>query len=249
MPLNSEVNLMMMINKISLLLFLLSSTLFKTLAADTFFEKADTFLSKYVEDGRVDYHSIKNNPELLNDLNEMIAAMDLENKPRNFIKAFYINAYNLLVIKQVVDKYPIGNPLNVEGFFDGINHKVAGEELTLDQVEKEKNLKVFNDERVHFAVVCAAISCPPLAAFAYFPDNVNEKLEERTRYTLNSDYFIRDRGNNLEISKIFDWYRSDFLREGESIIAYINQYRNDKIAKNRKIDYYEYDWSLNKRED
>lgn len=239
----------MMIHKISLLLFLFSSTFLKAVAADTFFEKTDNFLSKYVDDGSVDYQSIKNNPELLNLLIEMIASIDLEDKPGNFIKAFYINAYNLLVIKQVVDRYPINNPLNVEGFFDGITHKVAGEELTLDQVEKEKNLKVFKDERVHFAVVCAALGCPPLAAFAYFPDNVNEKLEERTRHTLNSDYFIRDRGNNLELSKIFDWYRSDFLRESESIIAYINQYRNDKIAKDAKVDYYEYDWSLNKQED
>ncbi|MFY0606251.1 MAG: DUF547 domain-containing protein [Cyclobacteriaceae bacterium] len=225
------------------LVFLLMSLLVFGAEAQSFFEKAESFFAKHVKDGAVAYESIKENPSELNDLVKEIADLDLSNKrvSPDFIKAFYINAYNLLVIKEVIDLYPIYGPLKVDGFFNGIKHTVMGQEMTLDELEKGTLYKEFPDARLHFVLVCAAKGCPPIAAFGYFPDELDKQLTERTKTVLNLEWFVRVKGKKVEISQLFDWYAKDF---GEPK-AYINKYRTEKITDSAKISYYQYDWSLN----
>jgi hypothetical protein len=212
-----------------------------------FFQQANMFFSQYVKSGKVDYAAINNNPEQLQKMVDEIKNIDLTGKSESFHKAFYINAYNVLAIQQVIEKYPINGPLQVAGFFDNWNHQVAGKEMTLDELEKKYLFPNFYDSRMHFALVCAADGCPPLASFAYQPDKIDKQLNDITRKALNDENFIRlfEKKEQVQLSQIFSWYRKDFLQNNDNIIAYINQYRDNKIPDDYKVKFYEYDWSLN----
>lgn len=214
-----------------------------------FFSLTDSFLKKNVDNrGYVAYEDIRAQPNLLDKLYRMIADYSLREKSYNEIKAFYINAYNILAIKQVVNLYPIYGPLAVDGFFDKFTHNVAGEILTLNQIEKNENLNATKDERVHFVIICAAKGCPPLANFAFIPNKIDEQLNERTKYVLNDENFIRTGGKKVEISQIFNWYTDDFRKEGvKGIVDYLNKYREKQIQSKAKTVYYEYNWALNKQ--
>lgn len=215
----------------------------------SFFDRAHELFSTNVDDkGSVNYEAIKNESALLEELYQEISSFKLEGKSPAFVKAFYTNTYNILVIKQVVDRYPIAGPLTVNGFFDKIEHTVAGESLTLNQVEKDKNLYVTQDERLHFALVCAAVSCPPLANYAFRPETIEKQLEERTALALSNEAFIWTTKKTAQVSQIFSWYKDDFKQAGvKGPLGYINKYRENQIPKNKKIVYYEYNWALNKQ--
>ena len=220
----------------------------QVLSAQTdFFQATDAFLSKNVENGRVDYESIVKNPSELNNLYKQVENIDLAGKSAEFEKSFYINAYNILVIKQVVDLYPIKSPLENGKFFNGIKHVVAGKKLTLDGLEKGTLYKKYPDPRIHFAVVCAAVGCPPIHDEAFTPDNLESLLTERTANALNDDYFTRVSGNKVQLSQIFNWYNGDFVSKKLGLVDYVNQYRTEKLPEKSKVSYYEYDWNLNKK--
>ncbi|MBV6646351.1 MAG: DUF547 domain-containing protein, partial [Cyclobacteriaceae bacterium] len=182
----------------------------------------------------------------LNTLYESISSFDWERSTDEVKKAFLVNAYNIIVIKQVVDQLPLKSPLDNPKFFNGIAHQVAGKKMTLDDLEKGTLLKKFPDSRVHFIVVCAAKSCPPLANFAFFPDRLEKQIQDRTIEVLNLDWFVRVNNNKAEFSQIFNWYRGDFEKNGKSLIDYVNDFREEKIMA-KKVGFYEYDWSLNKK--
>ena len=179
----------------------------------------------------------------------MIGTVDLEGASTNEKKAFYINAYNLLVIYQVVMSYPISKPMDQIGFFDQNKYLVAGELLTLNELEIDRMLKTFKDPRIHFVLACAALSCPQLANFAYKPDRVEQMLQVRTTMMLNNEDFIRVKKEQqtVEVSKIFEWYKNDFTKDYSSITRIINQYRKEKIPEHFTLAFYQYNWKLNER--
>ncbi|MEQ9423659.1 MAG: DUF547 domain-containing protein [Cyclobacteriaceae bacterium] len=218
---------------------------YPSVAQVSFFKNADEFLNENVANGRVDYGRIKSNQDELKLLVDQIAAFDLKDQEPQTVKAFLINTYNLLVIKQVVDLYPIPGPLSVPNFFNGIKHEVGGKKMTLDQLEKGTLLKEFPDARIHFAVVCAAVGCPTIYEGAFTPENVENLLTERTRYTLNRNDFIKQTGKKIELSQIFNWYKKDFESKGSGLIDFINQYRDEPLPIDAKTTFYEYDWTLN----
>jgi hypothetical protein len=162
-------------------------------------------------------------------------------------KALLINAYNILVIKGIVENYPTKSPLNINGFFDGIKYSVGGDKITLNQLEKDYLIKSTGDERLHFVLVCAALSCPQIASFAYLPNELEVQINERTQLALSNQDFIRveSKGKKVLISEIFKWYEGDFKGKATSMIDYLNSYRVAKIPLNYKVDYYTYDWTLN----
>lgn len=214
-------------------------------AQTTFFDKADSFFKTYVDErGYVAYPIIQANPEELNELVSLIEAAAYPSFSQDEKKAFLINSYNILVIKQVIDLSPINSPLDNSSFFNGIRHQVDGHNLTLDELEKGMFMMEFHDPRAHFVLVCAAKSCPPLANFAYRPDGIDNQLEERTKYVLNLDWFVPVK-NNVEFSQIFNWYRADFEKGGKTLVEYINQYREEKLKESKRYKFYEYDWALN----
>ena len=217
--------------------------------AQDFFAKSESFFAQHVSNGLVDYDAILDNPDDMDDLVKIIANADIESMKDQERKAFLINAYNISVIKGLVDSWPIDNPLNIEGFFEKEKHNIGGEKITLNEIENEKLRPIYNDARLHFVLVCGAISCPKIASFAYTPENLEAMLEERTKLALNNDEFIQvnDGKKIVKISEIFFWYSEDFKSEGQDYISFINQYRAKPIGADYVVDKYTYDWSVNKK--
>lgn len=215
-----------------------------------FFSDANAFLKANVDArGMVYYKGIKEDPAKLNSLVKQIANFSYSGASDNTKKAFLINAYNILMIKSVVDHYPIAKPLDVDGIFDKTTHNVAGMKLTLSDIENKKLRVDFPDARLHFALVCGAMSCPPLMNQAYLPGLLEQQLTSRANLAMNDRTFIRvDKSTKKAlISKIFEWYKEDFIKEGKTMINYINKYRREKIPSGYSLGFYTYDWSLNEK--
>lgn len=213
-----------------------------------FYSRAGSFFGKHVHDGRVDYAAIKKNRREMQEVISMLASFDLESlTDANGEKAFWINAYNLLVISSVVNRYPVKSPLDVSGFFDRAQHRVAGDSLTLNEIENDKLRKKYHDARIHFALVCAAKGCPTLLNQAYHSESLDEQLDLRARATLNDAAYVRVNpgARKILLSEIFRWYAADFTSGGRTVIDYINQYRTEKIPFDFSIDLIPYDWNLN----
>ena len=164
---------------------------------DAFLDEADAFFKAQVVDGRVNYSGLNNNDAPLKSLVQQVADMNVNSLSDVERKAFFINAYNISVINGIVQNYPTASPLKIGGFFDGQKHTIGGSRMTLNQLEKDNLLKVTGDEKLHFVLVCAAVSCPPIATFAYRPENLDAQILERTRLALNNPEFIQvDAANN-----------------------------------------------------
>jgi len=212
------------------------------------FSTTNEFLKTYVSNGAVDYESIVNNKGELNDLVAQYQSINLKNYNGSGKKALLINAYNILVIKSVIDNYPTNSPMDINGFFDGKTHSIFGTNLTLNQLEKEVLFGQFKDARMHFVLVCAAKGCPTIAPYAFTSSNIESKLNQQTRNALNSSFIKVNSGENkVELSKIFEWYKADFTTNGKTVTQYINQFRNEAIPENYAVSFYEYDWTLNKK--
>jgi hypothetical protein len=206
-------------------------------------------LQKYVNAaGNVDYAAIKKQPAELNSLLQTVRSFDTKAASAAERKAFYLNAYNVVVIGAVVERYPLASVMKVPGFFDKLQFTVAGEQTTLNDLETNKLRKPYNDPRIHFALVCAAKGCPQLSREAYSAATLDAQLTAQAKRVLTNPNFIRpDAGaKKVLVSEIFKWYADDFKATGKSTIAYLNQYREAQpIPATYALDYYAYDWTLN----
>ncbi|MEM6964176.1 MAG: DUF547 domain-containing protein [Bacteroidota bacterium] len=225
-------------------LFLVAVTSFGQKIDTKFFNDTHAFLQKNVENGRVDYANLKNDKQLKS-LIAVIANADVSGADDNTKQAFYINAYNLLVINNAAAKYPLQSVQDIPGFFDRKKNTVGGKSLTLNKLEKDYLLKPYKDARFHFVLVCGALGCPPITNFAYTPEKLEQQLELQTKLALNDPNFIKVNGNKVQLSQIFKWYTSDFGGSKRTILNFINKYRTNSIPTSAKVSYYNYDWSLN----
>ena len=173
---------------------------------NTFFSKTDAFLKKHVSDNKVDYNAIKKNPSELDEILKIIADYELT-KDENTNKSFLINAYNLLVIKGISAKFPVKSPLDIAGFFDKTSYTISNKKVTLNDIENKMLRAKYNDARLHFVLVCGSNGCPPLLAEAYFPKNLDAKLNQQATKALNNPNFIKVEGNKIQLSQIFEWYK------------------------------------------
>lgn len=212
-----------------------------------FFIKATAFFKEYVNDDLVVYNKLRNNSELQK-LITAVENIDLTESSPDEKKAFYINAYNLIVIHSILEKYPIQSVKEIAGFFDGKQHKVAGKKMTLNELETKELIAVYKDARFHFVLVCGALGCPPITNFAYLPERVNEQMNSQTKKAMDNPNFLKvnKEDEKVGLSEIFKWYASDFGGSKKEIFNFINQYKTKKIPSTYTINYYEYDWNLNK---
>lgn len=223
----------------------ITSTTYAQSTSD-FFSKADAYLKEHVKDGLVDYKGIHKNPDTLNALVEMAGKLSVSKDKADEYQAFWINGYNLMVIKGIVDHYPIKSPMDIGGFFDKEIRNIGGTEITLNAIENELLRGNFPDEpRFHFVLVCGALGCPPIIAEAYLPANLEAQLDKQTKKAMNDPDFIRLEKKKVRISQIFEWYEKDFIRDGQNVVDFINAYRTEKLPEKTKISYYSYDWTLN----
>ncbi len=245
----------------------------------------DTVLAAYVVDSRVDYAAIQDDRALLDRYISQLAAVsaeEFERWPEPDQIAYLINAYNAYTIETILDHYPIKGsgffkkltapkrfafPSNsirhIDGVFDGIRHTVAGRQLTLDGIEHGTLRVRYNEPRIHFALVCAAVSCPPLRTEAYTGERLNEQLDDQGRTFLNDPRLNRfEPGTGqVRLSKIFDWFGDDFRQfaggspyPGDEkiagVIAFVSRYLNDPVLSfleggDYEVRFLAYDWTLN----
>lgn len=211
----------------------------------SFFYEADAIFKSYVVNGKVDYPAIKNSPDKLISVMETAQLVRVSIKDPKTYQAFWINAYNLAVIKGIVDNYPIKSPLDKKGFFDKTKYDLGGTSITLNDIENRKLRAQFDDARFHFVLVCGAMGCPPIIGKAYTASNLENLLEQQTINALNDNTFIKVTEKNVAFSEIFKWYKEDFVKEGQTEIDFLNNYRMEKVPKDAKVTYYLYDWRLN----
>ncbi len=209
--------------------------------AEVFFEQLSAFFEEYVSDGHVPYQEVQELDDALDGLMELMAKVSPRARDR---KAFYINAYNLCVIYTLAKAYPVASVKEINGFFNVARYKIAGEMLSLDQIEQEKLLDVYADPRIHLVLSCGAKGCPPLASFGYMPKALDAQLDDRCRELFLDDHLVYTKDGKYYFLKIFEWYEADFGgRSG--VIEFINSYRKDNIPTDIKVIYMDYSWSLN----
>ena len=221
--------------------------------------KFDQVLKKYVDDkGLVDYNSIAKDKGFSEYMQSLQTAR-VEDLSRDGQLAFWINAYNAVTIDKVIKTKPkksvretfVPGVWTGTKFFTSRKNIVAGKRLSQDDIEHEILRKQFQDPRIHFAIICASLGCPPLPRIAYTEENVQTRLEEETRQYLNSPRGTRlDRAENtLHVSKLFDWFGSDFINKSGSVLAFMQPYLDEEVRafleRNPMISYLEYDWALN----
>ena len=235
--------------KYIVILFLTLLTTSNAQDLSSFFSKTDMFLKKNVSNGKVDYQTIKNDATLLNEVLEIASNIDVSKETVNSQKAFWINAYNLTLIKAIVNKYPVKSPLDIAGLFDKETHTITGKKLTLNDIENKMIREKYKDPRVHFVLVCGANGCPPIINAAYLPETLEEQLNKQAKLALNNQNFIKVNAasKKVELSQIFEWYKADFISKEKNEIEFINQFRDSKIDTKYKVSYYTYDWTLNKK--
>lgn len=205
-------------------------------------------LQKHVDqDGLVDYKGFRKDAKALDDYLNMLAKKDPNNNwSVQELLAFYINLYNAETVNLILENYPVKSIKDINNPWTEGRARVDGRELSLGGIENGI-LRKMNEPRIHFAINCASISCPPLIREAYTAAKINEQLDQVTKSFINGDKNdIQE--NEAQISSIFKFYPNDWKVNGKvDIIGYINQYSNRNMNPKANITYKEYDWGLNEQ--
>lgn len=183
--------------------------------------------------------------------------------------AFWINAYNFFMLEQILTERPHGqlvssvwdyggrvNPF-VDSVFERENFVIGGERFSLNQIEKgvllgeDYQSRGWKDARVHFAVNCASVGCPPLRDTLYTADNIERLLAESTRRAFNTDRHLKMQGDTLYLTELFKWYEDDFNEASGSTKAFIEEWADSAVVEagvgTSNIKFINYDWALNLR--
>ena len=175
----------------------------------SFFNQADAFFSANVANGKVAYSKIHKDQATLNALLETAKSIKVSESDAQNYQAFWINAYNISVIKGIIDNYPIKSPLDKAGFFDKTTYSLAGKNITLNDIEHKLLRGKFDDARFHFVLVCGAVGCPPLINKAYLPSTLNAQLETQTTKAINGSFIkVNTKKKRVEGSEILKWYKT-----------------------------------------
>ncbi len=230
-------------------------------------------LSAHLHNGLVDYAAIRaDRTGLDNYIDELgsTSATAVNSAPRDTQLAFWINAYNACTMRRVVDHYPIerraglasivnrvrGMPANsirqIPNTFDGAFCTVAGKERSLDEIEHEI-IRPMGEPRIHFAVNCAARSCPVLAAVPYTGEHLDEQLDAAVaKLVANPAHYSLEREQRavVHLNKVLDWYKDDFGGE-EGVLSFLLPYLPESDRKyiesndGTRLEFEHYDWTLN----
>ncbi len=233
---------------IFLFVILISGTVAQAQSLTDFFNKSNAFLKANVANGKVAYDKIHSNPQALKDVLKIAEGISVAKSDAKNYQAFWINAYNLSVIKGLIDHYPTKSPLNQAGFFDKTKHSLGGKQITLNDIENKLLRGQFNDARFHFVLVCGAVGCPPLINKAYLPSTLNAQLEAQTKKAINGNFIqVDEKKKRVKVSQIMEWYKGDFKTKDSDEIDFINKYRNEKLEGKYKLSYFTYNWNINKQ--
>jgi hypothetical protein len=211
-------------------------------------------LKKYVIAGKVNYAGFKKEEAKLDRYLKVLENIDPAGLPRNEQFAFYTNAYNAWTIKLILSGYPDITSIKDLGSLLKSPWKkkivrIAGEVISLDHVEHEILRPRYGDPRVHFAINCAAKSCPPLRSEPFSGAILDQQLDDSTRSFINDPESYRLEDNELYVSRIFKWFSEDF---NDDIYGFFLKYATGDLADELEakagrivVKYLHYDWSLN----
>ncbi|MFK7826231.1 MAG: DUF547 domain-containing protein [Oligoflexales bacterium] len=232
-------------------------------SASAFDHKHQTWnlvLQNYVNSNSfVDYSGLKQDQDKLKNYLgqlESISKEEFNSWTSNERKAFLINAYNAFTIKLILDHYPINSIKDIGNIFTSPWKKkffklLDGRIKTLDQIEHDELRNMFEDYRIHAAVNCASNSCPPLRSKAFTAMDLDEQLDEQMQLWLadRSRNIFAPASNEIKLSMIFKWYRSDFETWGEGLNTVILRYGPPEaaslLANSANLSHLSYDWQLN----
>ena len=168
---------------------------------------------------------------------------------------YWINLYNSLTVELVVENYPVKSITKISNWFfsfgpwnDAIA-EVAGESVTLNDIEHRILRPVWEDFRLHFALNCASLGCPNLQNRAFTADNAEDLLEKSAYEYLSHSRGMRFDGDRLYLSSIFDWYAVDFGSDLQEVLETLSEYAPEEVADklenhSGKVEF-DYDWGLN----
>lgn len=224
-------------------------------AGDNHWQAWDEILQATVSaDGFVDYDAIAATNGI-DAIVDVIANTDIESltsKTQQLV--FYINSYNVLVIKSILNGKSPSNIFSRISFFKRQEYSIGGKSMTLNDLEHGV-IRPLNEPRIHFALVCAALSCPKLLNTIFTEEQLDQQLETLThQFVNNTDRNHFDHNERvIYLSKIFDWFGEDFELNERSKLEFIADYVSDSTLANElrnneyKIEYNDYYWSLNGR--
>jgi len=231
-------------------------------------------LGRWVDEGAVDYDAVRSEE---GDLRRFVATLGVAGPtaaPERFRTeperlAYYLNAYNALVLFAVIDNWPIDTVHDVHGwldpregfgFFYGLQLPLDGGKTNLYDLEQSV-IRGFGDARIHAAINCASKSCPALQPYAFRPAVLDAQLEEVTRDFCSNAPHVRidDSAREIQLSAIFDWYKIDFeeharrLGRPATVLDFIDAFAEpevaDALARARadgfEVVFQPYDWALN----
>ena len=208
-------------------------------------------LAANVADGFVNYPGIAADPRFGSYVKRLEEPLPADSS-RDEQLAFYINAYNALAIKGILDGYSPSSLLGRYKYFKSVEYDVGGQTMDLYDLER-KVILPFGEPRIHFAIVCASASCPALRSEAYTAEQLDAQLDDQARRFINdsSKNIIEPGDRSLRLSKIFDWFPDDFSSHSGSVQKYVAQYVGEPAvaaalqADEYRVKFLKYDWSLN----
>lgn len=197
----------------------------------------------------VDYEALALDPRYRQLISQIEGSQPAALRSSDERLAFYINAYNVYAIKMVIDNMPMDSIRDAGSLFTPVWKKtvgtIAGEPVTLDQIE-HAILRSMGEPRIHFAIVCASLSCPNLRREAYRAEKLEQQLEDQTKMFLQDDTKgVELDGSRARFSQIFDWFEEDFDVAG-GVEAFVRRYR-DLPEPLRWRANLPYDWDLNRQ--
>ena len=238
----------------------------------------EDLLQRFITNNRVDYAAWHTDPQALAQLDSYLAAVAAfspENAPQRFpnkndSKAYWLHIYNALVIKAVLDHWPLESvndvkaPLEIVqgyGFFYRLGFIVGGKKYNLYDIEQDKVLKQWRDPRAHFVLNCASASCPVIRPALPTGDALEPHLIKVTQEFIGDPrhVLIDHTAQKLYLSQIFKWYQSDFINDlhrrsrpaPNGIVDYLIDAAPESLTASLRqaipyaIEYVDYDWKIN----
>ncbi|MBO6631454.1 MAG: DUF547 domain-containing protein [Psychroserpens sp.] len=206
----------------------------------------DDLLQKHVtESGNVDYIGFKKDETALN---QYLLSLGDNPPEASWTDArrlvYWMNAYNAFTVKLILNNYPVNSIKDIKDPWNQRFIRIGEKWYTLNDLE-HRIIRKMGEPRIHFALVCAAVSCPKLYNKAFKEVTLEEDLTKLTKEFLADSTKNVISKNNISLSRIFKWYGKDFKTKDQNLIDFLNQYSDIEIASNAKKSFQDYNWSLN----
>ncbi|MEM7436710.1 MAG: DUF547 domain-containing protein [Myxococcota bacterium] len=217
----------------------------------------DQLVTQHVDsDGFVDYPGLRRNQAALDQYLDALGSVALDELGRDERLALLLNAYNAFTLRLILDHFPVKSIRKIPAAkrWKAKRWRLGQQLHSLDEIEHEMIRPNFREPRIHFALVCAAVGCPPLRAEAYTGERLEAQLQDQMRVAHASPRWIRyQRGRStIALTPLYLWYAGDFEQVAGSVLAFVALHHDDLAADlaaghRPSIQHLHYDWSLNRQ--